>query len=182
MDIMFWYVLFVKTGCEQKVVSEIEKIWTVEDMRPFIPTYDAKFRKFGKVILEKHKLFPGYVFIESAITGTEFCKAIHPTIERSKNVLKLLRYSRDYESDVSFQMKSSEKETYSKLYSEDFCIKMSKGIIAGDLIKITDGPLVGHEALIRKVNRHKMQATVEIKLMGSLRNTTIGLEIVEKIL
>jgi transcriptional antiterminator NusG len=61
---VFWYVLFVKTGYEDKVVNEIKRSWKVGEIRPFVPKRDSKFRKAGKVILEKCCLLPGYIFPE----------------------------------------------------------------------------------------------------------------------
>ena len=185
---MFWYVVFVKTGHEHKVVTEINKAWKTNDFMPFVPMYDAKFRKGGIIIPEKRRLFPGYVFIETQLGGTEFCLTANPFISGSQNALKILRYGRHYESDISFQMKNDEASILRKLCNDEHCIGMSRGIvlgksgiIRGDMIRIIDGPLAGHESRIIGVKRHKMEAIIELEIMGSLREVSVGLELVERI-
>jgi transcriptional antiterminator NusG len=58
---------------------------------------------------------------------------------------------------------------------------MSKGIVVGDKIKVTEGALVGSESLIKKINRHKMEAMIQVKLMGDYRDVVVGLEVIEKL-
>ena len=176
---MAWYVLFVKTGCEHRAETEISKTWKIEDIHPFVPMYDAYFKRSGKRILEKRRLFPGYIFIESKIKGTEFYTAIKPFIAQSENTLKLLRYGEDYD-DHSFEMHKEEQQSLMNIYNDEYCIEISQGFIEGNAVTITNGSLLGLENRIKKINRHKMEAVVEIQMMGTIREMTVGLEIVGK--
>lgn len=186
---MYWYVLFAKTGYEHKVSHEIQNVWRVDGIEPFIPMYDAKFRKSGLIISQKRKLFPGYVFIESEISSAEFWRTTRSFIYESSHTLKLLRYGGSYDENVSAAVKSEEQQTLQKLFrssnfcakSKDYCIDMSLGFIEGDMIKVIRGPLENHESLIKKIKRHKMEAIIEIELMGEAREITVGLEIIERI-
>ena len=177
---MFWYTLFVKTGKEEKVVDEV-RLWKIPDLNPFVPVYDAMFRRNGIVTPEKRKLFPGYVFIEAPMPSEDFGLASAPYISRSPSTFKLLRYGGSYESGTSFEMKNAEQEFLRKLYNQDRCVEMSRGIIEGGRVRVIDGPLKGHESRITKVKHHKMEAVIEIELMGALREVTIGLEVVRQI-
>ena len=177
---MNWYVLFVKTGYEQKMEREISKVWKVDGLKPFIPTYDARFRKAGKLILEKRKLFPGYIFIESKISGIEFYITVRPFIIQSGNAFKLLRYGRDNEGNYSYEMNEEEQLAFLNLYNDEYCVEMSKGFIAGESVVITDGPLKGFESKIKKVNRHRLEAVVEVTMMRRITEVKVGLEIIEK--
>ncbi|MCL2050343.1 MAG: antiterminator LoaP [Lachnospiraceae bacterium] len=177
---MFYYILFGKTGYEQKIVNEINKHWRFDGLKPFIPMYDARFRKAGKVCLEKRRLCPGYVFIESEISGTEFYLAAYPYIVRSENAFKLLRYGLGHDN-LSFEMNAKEYLAFMSLYNEEYCVEMSKGLIVNDLVKITDGPLQGFESKIKKINRHKLEAVVEMEIMGRLTDVRVGLEVIEKL-
>lgn len=58
---------------------------------------------------------------------------------------------------------------------------MSKGVIRNGRPVITSGPLKGREGLIRKIDRHKRIADIEIPLAGERRQVTVGLEIYEKV-
>ena len=57
---------------------------------------------------------------------------------------------------------------------------MSVGFIEGDTIKVTEGPLLGLEGKIRKIDRHKRQCVVETEMFGQKTKMTVGLEIVYK--
>ena len=177
---MSWYVLFVKTGDENRSVYEVNKVWQIDGIRPFIPMFDAKFRNSGKVFLEKRRLFPGYVFIETEMSGIEFYMTIRRLVVRSDHMLKILRYG-NMDSDCSFVMKEEERQAFLKLCNNDRCVEISQGFIEGDQIVITDGPLFGFESLIKRINRHKMEATLEVELMGDKREVIVGLEVVKKV-
>jgi transcriptional antiterminator NusG len=103
---MYWYALFVKTGLEQKAVDEINAGWSVESIKPFIPMYDVKFRKAGKVLYERRRLFPGYVFVESKLCSFDFYNATSQLISKSRHIIKLLAYDQNSDSpDYIFEMK-----------------------------------------------------------------------------
>ena len=177
---MYCYALFVMTGNEQGVVDEILHRWDTTNIKPFVPMYDTMFRKSGKPYLEKQRAMPGYVLIESSMPGQMFYLFIRDFIRSSAKSLKLLRNGRDY-FDECFVMDGYEYIMLKRLLNADHCVEMSKGVIEGSLAKIVNGPLVGCEGLIKRVNRHKMQATIDVGLMGATRELTVGLEIVERL-
>jgi len=176
---MYWYVLFVLTGYEQRVANEITHTWPIDGIKPFVPMYDARFRRAGKVILEKRRWTPGYVLVESPQKGLDFYLSIKPFIARSEYTLRMLRNGAIH-LDESFEMDSREYALLQKLMNNEQCVEMSKGLIEGAKVIVTDGPLLGHEGLIKKINRHKMEATIHANFMGSLRELTVGLEIIQK--
>ena len=57
---------------------------------------------------------------------------------------------------------------------------MSYGMIEGDRVRIISGSLVGMEAVIRKVDRHKRVAYIEMRIFGEIKLVEVGLEIVAK--
>jgi len=177
---MIWYALFVMTGHEHEVANIISRHWRVDGLRPFVPMFDARFRKAGIVLSEKRRWIPGYVFLESEISGLEFYLQIKPYISRTENTLKLLRYGNGY-MDSSFEMQEGDRAFLDKLLNEEYCVEMSQGYIKGDSIIVTEGPMVGLEGLVKKVNRHKMLATIEASIFGDIREITVGLEVISKI-
>ena len=58
---------------------------------------------------------------------------------------------------------------------------MSTGHIIGDEIIIASGPLAGTKGIIKKINRHKKEAEIEVDLMGNVTRARVGLEIVSKV-
>ena len=65
-------------------------------------------------------------------------------------------------------------------YSEEHLIKMSKGIIEGDHIIVESGPLKGYEGFIKKIDRHKRLAFIDVELFNTVITVKVGLEIVSK--
>ena len=49
-----------------------------------------------------------------------------------------------------------------------------------DKIIINEGPLIGLEGLITKIDRHKRIAYVNVELLGKLTRVQVGLEIISK--
>ena len=177
---MALYALFVMTGHEHKVANIISRFWYIDGLKPFVPMFETHFRKSGKVHSEKRRWIPGYVFLESELNGLEFYLQIKPHISRTENALKLLRYGND-NTDSSFEIHEKEQTFLQNFLNNEQCVEMSHGYIKGTSVVVTDGPMVGFEGLIKKVNRHKMAATIETSLLGSMREITVGLEIITKL-
>ena len=68
-----------------------------------------------------------------------------------------------------------------KMGKEEQVVEMSIGIIENDKVKIQQGPLVGMEGFIKKIDRHKRQAVLEVELFGRKVEMRVGVEIVEKV-
>jgi len=174
------YSIFTKTGCEDKLLREMKSIWLFDElMHTYAPKYDALYKKGGKIFKEQRCSMPGYVFVKSELSGMDFYIKSKPLISWSEYALKLLSYG-DSNLDSNFEMKSDECEIFMKLFSDKGCVDISKGCIEGDLIIITDGPMVGFEGLIKKVIRHKMIAYVEVEMLGQITRMKVGLDIVSK--
>jgi transcriptional antiterminator NusG len=75
---MFWYVIFVKTGQEQKIVQIINKRLDNDMCISFIPLEERLFKMAGTVKKELKPLFSSYVFIESKLPNKDFCKMMNP--------------------------------------------------------------------------------------------------------
>ncbi len=173
---MYWYVLFVRTGHEERVEKFLKERLDTKLLMPFIPLQERLFKISGTVKREVGPLFPGYVFIESEMFGTEFVKKIHHLIYTSCDVIKLLRYS-----DTEISMRESEKRILLSLCNDQHCIEASSGIIEGNKVHIKGGPLKGRESIVKKVDRHKRRAEIELMWFGDLRRVSVALEIVSKV-
>ena len=70
-------------------------------------------------------------------------------------------------------------------YLKEMCqggsvVGISKGIIRNGRVIVTSGPLKGRESLIRKIDRHKRTAKIEIPFTDGQKQVTVGLEIYGK--
>lgn len=139
--------------------------------RCFIPYYEEQKRIRGEWTTQTKVLFPGYVFMI-----TENVEALY---EELKTIIGLTKLIGTGEEIVPLQ----EEEI---AFLESFggakqVVEMSQGVIEHSQVKVTSGPLQGKEGYIRKIDRHKRKAWLEIEMFGRAQNIQVGLEIVAKI-
>jgi transcriptional antiterminator NusG len=135
------------------------------------------FKRHGEVNIVTEHLFPGYLIVETAIESEEFLWRVRGSINKSQYIIKILAYGDAQDICVS----DRDRAQIELLLFEDQCIETSRGIIKGDRIVVTEGPLRGRESMIKKINRHRREAVVELEFMGGVREVKIGLEIVERV-
>jgi len=172
---LYWYVLFVITGREHHIANKLKKF--NENFTPFIPMRELFYKKSGKVHKEMKIIFPSYVFIETSLCSTEFLLNTYYLIRTSQDIIRILRYD---DSDA-IAVNEDECKSLMHLCNNNHCIEASVGFIEGDRIYVEKGPLEGRESIKRKINRHKLEALIELEIMGGLRQVTIGLEVLRKI-
>jgi len=70
---MYWYVLFTRTGREEKVEQFLKKQLDNDVFMPFIPMLQLIFKNSGRIKEKLKPLFPCCVFIQSGVVvGQEF--------------------------------------------------------------------------------------------------------------
>ena len=166
-----WYVLQVRTGTEESIRLQCRnKISEAVLKRCFIPYYEEKKRIRGEWTLQKKVLFPGYVFV---ITDE-----LDELYQSLKNVIGLTKLIGTGQEIVP--LTEEEREFLLEFGGEDQIVEMSEGIIADSKIIVTKGPLIGKEGYIKRIDRHKRKAWLEIEMFGRKQMVEVGLEIVEK--
>lgn len=167
-----WYVIQVKTGAEEEIRRQCEKVIEKDLLeRCFIP-YCEQMKKYqGEWHKEKKILFPGYVFLIS-----EDEEMLYFQLKKVIGLTKLIGTGREV-----VPLEEEEIRFLQEFGNEDQIVSMSEGIIKNDRVVVTKGPLKGNEGLIRKIDRHKRKAWLEVEMFGRKIETQVGLEIVEKI-
>ena len=171
-----WYVIQVFTGTEEKTAEKCRSVIGIQDEKEsvlrkcFIPYVIRKRRYCGAWHEEKKILFPGYVFLVSDDPGELFLR-----LKKVPGLTKLLGTG-----DEIVPLSETEEALLKKLGGEDQIVEGSIGILEQDRIIIMEGPLQGMEGFIKKIDRHKRAAWLEVELMGRKIETQVGLEIVEK--
>lgn len=166
-----WYVVQVRTGTEEGIRIQCER--TVPDSileRCFIPYYEERRRRQGRWTTIKRILFPGYVFVI-----TEDIEGLYQQLKHVLGLTKILG-----SGEVIVPLSDDEVNFMEQLGGEEQLVGMSEGIIEGGQVKIYYGPLQGMEGYVKKIDRHKRKAWLEIKMFGRTQMVQVGLEIVEK--
>jgi transcriptional antiterminator NusG len=130
--------------------------------------YQRLMRYGGRWHLEKKLLLPGYIFLSrSDMTKTE---------ELNRQT------GRGMDGNVPISLSLIPCEIpYARMLCQDGnLVPMSRGVIRNGKPAVLSGPLKGRENLIRKIDRHKRTARIEIPLGGEQKQITVGLEIYEK--
>ena len=170
------YILFVKTNKESRVIEQLRRDFGNSSLVPFIPMVEKVFKSSKCLIKEKKAMFPGYVFVESKMASEEFRDSVSVFIRNSSDVVRILTYG---ESD-EIAVRDIEHQALMGLLNEDGYIEMSSGIVEGSRFRITNGPFIGQESIVKRTDRHRMEAVVEMEMLGQNQRVTIGMEIIVK--
>lgn len=136
----------------------------------FVPTKTVRKRIRGSYQDIDVKLFPGYVFFDTEEIDNLFGRL--KSIKEMTNILKT--------GDEFVPLNEREEILLKKLTDKDYNVQLSLGYIEGDRVVITEGPMMGLEGLIKKINRHKKYAVLETEFFDNITEITVGLEIVDK--
>ena len=189
-----WYVVQVTSGQEQKVCDLVNSIVNgretaggepqpkAEASRPharegklleecFVPSFEAERKYRGAHEVRRYNLFPGYV-----IAITSKVEQLNRVLRGVSAFTKILG-----NGDAFIPLDRAEMAFINSLTTQRHrVIRVSKAVGEGDAVRVVDGPLMGHEAWIRKVNRRKGTANVEMTMFGRTICAEIGLAVVAK--
>lgn len=167
-----WYVVQVMSGkelqccnlCRRYIKKEI-----YQDM--FVPQYIQKKRYQGAWHEEKKILFPGYFFVDT--------EQIDEVLQELSYVPEMTKVLRTGETVTAI---TREEQSYlSDMLDDDYVVQVSTGFVVGDDICITEGPLRNYQGYIKKIDRHKRVADLEINFFGRMTPVQVGLEVLAKV-
>lgn len=156
-----WYLLKCPEGNEADYIEKCQELAEGQEATEIICfQYQRMMRYRGNWHLERKVLLPGYIFL---FGEKSIC------LKGKGQVKEIL-------------LRPCQKPYVKMLCSSgDNLIGMSEGIIKEGRIIVTKGPLRGKESLIRKIDRHKRTAEIEIPFEGRReKRITVGLEIYDK--
>ncbi|MFZ5351523.1 MAG: antiterminator LoaP [Bacillota bacterium] len=167
---MNWYALHVRTNREESVKDWINYHFNHRTVNAVIPKRKLTEKRSGKIYYIEKNIFPGYILI-----NTYMDDKIYYTLKKIPNTIKLL-------SDAHYFTKIDEKELHPilNLLDDEYKIDISKAFFEGSTVYFKEGPLVGMEGIIAKINKHTRRAKVELNFMGELRSFDVGIDFLEK--
>lgn len=137
----------------------------------FVPRCEVMKKFRGQWIKRAEILIPGYVFVQ-----TKDPDKLKPALR------SVPRFTRLLGNDDMFTPLDDREMAFVQAFTSPGArtVAMSTGIIEGDEVVILNGPLVGHSGMIRKIDRHKRLAYLEMEILGRRKAVKLGLEIVTK--
>lgn len=167
-----WYVVQTVGGQEKHVLDLMNKLVDEELIQEsFIPQYEVKKRIQGAWKVRTEVLLPGYMFVITDQPGK--------LREALRSVPKFTRLLGN--NDVFTPLDEQEVAFINAFTEPDHrVVEFSSGVMEGDGIVILNGPLMNQTGLIKKVDRHKRLAYLEVQILGRTKTVKVGLEIVRK--
>lgn len=172
-----WYVLSVKCGYEETACEVINKICNKDEYYAFTPRMKLRYKNLDNNIKIYKPMFQGYIFIKTHYNPKKSLTELMPVIKLSNNIINLI--GKDNLENMCLD--TSEKDYILRFCDDKYLLKCSKGIIVGDKIIIDSGPLQGFESNIKKIDRHKRKALIELSFLGDIRKINVPLEIISKV-
>ena len=178
MPLPAWYVIQVSPGQEDKTCALVELAvqGLTEGGRPvleecFTPYYQVERKFHGTWRMLRLNLFPGYVIAVTRCVGV--------LNERLRSVPS---FTRILGSETSFVPLDPAEMAFINAFTTEKhrVIQLSRGVTVseGDRVVVTEGPLVGREGWITKINRRKSTARIETTMFGRPLSVEVGLAVV----
>lgn len=173
---IIWYLLKCPEGKEADYMEMYRRMAEPEGIEEIaFFQYQRMLRYGGSWHLEKRALLPGCIFLSESKTGNPVEKGRRKDITSEKCSSDSCRKNRENSRVIPCNI-----SCLKDLCFEGNLINMSQGIIRNGIPVVTDGPLKGREYLIRKIDRHRRTAEIELQLAGQTERMAVGLEIYEK--
>jgi len=166
-----WYAIQVLTGQESLTITLIHALIGenyYEDL--FIPEKELLLQKQGEWKKVKSLMFPGYIF-----AVTDHAEELFLQLKTVPKLTKLLSVGEEI-----VPISRWEELLLQELTNQNHLAEFSSGFFEGDYLIIEKGPLSGKEALVRKIDRHKRTAMLEVEMFGQKIQIKMGLEVVRK--
>jgi transcription antitermination factor NusG len=168
-----WFVLFVRSGAEQSVVSTLSESLDGDKYAVFTPMRDYVFHKLGVDKVRKVVMFAGYVFVATTEDVGKLFATVKPIINGDKQIYKLLA------NGEPESVSDDDKEILTALLNEAFVIPAVEVIEVGDRVSVYDERLALHNVKVVAVDKHHGTVTIEFELLGRTVRETVAMRWVE---
>ncbi|MCR5798270.1 MAG: antiterminator LoaP [Eubacterium sp.] len=173
------YVIQVETGKESETVFLCKKYMDPECYKEmFIPRYECKKRYKGEWHVQERNLFPGYIFVQplSEEEREDPISWVRDELAKVPRMTKLICHE-----DTPVPIYPHEEKFIRSVVDKDYTIRMSEGLILGDELVILNGALKDYRGMIKKIDRHRRLAWIDVDVFGRPTPVEIGLEVAKKV-
>lgn len=165
---MGWYALYCRSGQEDTIISSCKQNLSRQALTDaFQFSYERMKKYLGEWHVDTLAMFPNYVFLQS-----DHPEALSEELEQYRKIVNVLENDR-----LLLEVCPEEEDAIKKLCGETHHMGMSRGIIADGKLNVLEGPLRGRESIIRKVDRHKRIAKLDLHVTREIPDIWAGLEI-----
>lgn len=179
-NLPMYYCLCTLTGKEEMVKKGLERFFKLGEFGSAIVWFPKKKRRIKLSRMAKGKsrfkevdvaLFPGYIFFYFPY-DQKFLDIY--SIRRMESVVKLLSYA-----DGTYALRGDDLDVAKWITRFDGMMAISKvEIKEGQKAKILDGPLMGLDGRVKKVDKHKKRIWIDLSLGGLLNQVCFDVDFV----
>ncbi|MBQ0118236.1 MAG: transcription termination/antitermination factor NusG [Bacteroidales bacterium] len=175
---LHWYVLRAISGKENKVKEYIESALVTSTLfreyvsQVLIPTEKYSALRNGKRVVKERNMLPGYVLVECNLTDECF-----PLLRNIPNVLGFLSDGKT--STKPAPVPQSEINKILNQAEESSAIS-EQNFMAGESVKIVNGPFNGFKGVISEVMQEKQKVKVNVPVFDRETSLELGFNDVEK--
>ena len=151
-----WYVAQVREGHEEAAARRCLKLINSEVLSDcFVPRREVIMKRCGVWSIEERNLFRGYVFMVSP-DGRALSKALSQTSVHAKLIGA-------FDNRGGYAALEPEVQLFfEQTLDGGHVLRASEGRIENKQLFVEQGPLVGRERLIEKIDRHKSTAFLRL--------------------
>ena len=174
---MAWYVLRAISGKEGKVKEYIDA--EIKNGRlgghvaqVLIPTEKVKQIRGNKQVVKERLYLPGYVLVEARLVGE--------TVHELRNTPNVLGFLGGMDNPPPLRESEVNRILGKVDELEDVPQEIEIPFVAGESVKVIDGPFTGFSGVVEKVDDEKRKVTVTVKVFGRNTGLDLGFMQVEK--
>ena len=174
---MAWYVLRAISGKEGKVKEYIDA--EIKNGRlgghvsqVLIPTEKVKQIRGNKQVVKERLYLPGYVLVEARLVGE--------TVHELRNTPNVLGFLGGMDNPTPLRESEVNRILGKVDELEDVPQEIEIPFVAGESVKVIDGPFTGFSGVVEKVDDEKRKVTVTVKVFGRNTGLDLGFMQVEK--
>jgi transcriptional antiterminator NusG len=167
-----WYVVQSAEGKERAAMEKCRKAISMTVATSiFTPSHEYKRRYQGAWHTKEGILFPGYIFVESSQP-----EELEKQLEQIHGVVTPVCIGGGF-----YPIQQEEEDFLRSLLDETYCIRYSLGYIVDGELLVERGPLQGKAHYVTKIDRHRRDADLVLRLFGKEKKVQVGLEVPGKI-
>lgn len=173
---MQWFVVYVHTGCEDKVARNLREQIDKRRLNAYfgeilVPTHEVTEIKAGKRVKSEKKFFPGYVVVQMVMNDETF------------SLIKLMPLVVMFLGARQKPIPVSEEEARRLIKQVEDGSTVPDDIIyeVGQEVHVIDGPFANFNGVISVVDNLKQKMTVIILVFGRETSVELDFEQVERV-
>ncbi|MDR2071446.1 MAG: antiterminator LoaP [Treponema sp.] len=174
---MNYYAIQVKTRGEEKYISLYRALYPGRPLEIYFPRRRLNLRRKGVMTQGTPPVFPGYIFVE--VDNEDSILKYQWEFRRTDGFFRFLRSNqnicplqdKDLEVVLHFIKKVGPVAGKSRVYFDQ-----------NSRVVVADGPLIGLEGKIIKIDRRKGRAKIKLDLYDDSFSIDLAIEVIEPVM